>query len=377
MGRTLVLSGETRHGLVAIRELARAGVTVTAGSSSTASPARFSRHTDRFLRYPDPRGNIDGFVETVADELRDGEYTLLLPVSGETVEPVAENRDVFEEHATVPFPPTERFRIGYDKARTMEAAAEVGVSHPKTVRPDEVGLDGVLSKLDFPMVVKPRSGRSRMGVSVCDAPDELVDAVDWARVRHGPVIVQSFIPNGGERGVYALYNWENELRGVTVQKRIRSNHPVGGPSTLRETVDDPELVEQTDRLLSSLDWEGVAMAEYRIDPHTREPHLVEINPRLWGSLRLTVTAGMNAPVMLHKLAEEGTCDPALDYERGVRAHWVFGDAFQVLTRENRLSAAGEFLGTVSAHHPRDVISRSDPLPAVTYGLGGLYRRVLK
>lgn len=375
MGRTLVLSGPTRHGLVAIRQLGRAGVAVTGAGKSATSPSRFSRYTDRFVRYPDPQADAEGFEQAVAEELRDEEYELLLPIDGATVGPVIDARERFEPYATVPFPPTERFRIGYNKARTMAAAEAADVAHPTTVCPDAAGIDGVTDRLEFPMVVKPRWGRSRMGVSVCSDDAELVDAIIRTRSEHGPVIVQEFIPNGGERGVYTLYDWESTLSGVTVQQRLRSNHPDGGPSTLRETVSDPDLVAETDRLLSEIGWQGVAMAEYRIDPATDEAKLIEVNPRLWGSLKLTVAAGMNAPVMLYDLAATGDCDPALDYEVGVRAHWVLGDAMQILTRDDRLAAVGEFVDTVTDGTPRDVLSMNDPLPALSYSLGGLARNV--
>ncbi|AQL42182.1 hypothetical protein BV210_05410 [Halorientalis sp. IM1011] len=375
MGRALVLSGETRHGLVAIRELARADVSVTAGSSSSISPARVSCYTDRFVRYPDPREDAARFVTTLTTELADRDYELLLPISGETVAPVVEHREVFEEYATVPFPRSDRFRVCNDKFRTMQAASEAGITCPRTVRPDEVGIDGAVEALEFPVIVKPQTGRSRNGVSLCESREELETAVERTRAAHGPVVVQSFVPNGGERGVYTIYDTDGELQGVTVQQRLRSNHPDGGPSTLRETVDDPALVAQTDRLLSALDWEGVAMAEYRIDAETGEPHLIEINPRLWGSLRLTIAAGVNVPVMLYRMASGESPEPALDYERGVRAHWVFGDAYQVLARENRLAAAATFCRTLARRYRRDILSVDDPLPAVAYGFGGLWRQL--
>ncbi|WP_136716914.1 carboxylate--amine ligase [Halorientalis salina] len=375
MGRTLVLSGGTRHGLVAIRQLTRAGVTVTAAGPSRLSPARFSRYTDDFLRYPDPAADREGFQRTVERELERRDYDLLLPVDGGSIEPIVAARDRLEPHTELPFPPTEQFELGYDKARTMEMADEVDVPHPQTECPEEVGIDGVDARLEYPVIVKPRHGRARMGVHVCADRTELTRAVTRARSEHGPVMVQSYVPNGGERGVYTLYNWDSDLRGVTVQQRLRSTHPDGGPSTLRETVADPDLIEATDRLLSAMEWQGVAMAEYRVDPRTDTPQLIEVNPRLWGSLRLTVAAGMNAPVLLYQLATTGECDAALEYDHGVRAHWLLGDAMQALSGTDRLTAVREVLQSVSETRQRDVLSVDDPLPGFSYGLSGLWRNL--
>ena len=53
---------------------------------------------------------------------------------------------------------------------------------------------------------------------------------------------------------------------------------------------------------------------------------MEVNPRLWGSLQLTVASGINIPLMLYQLAMEGDVAPKFDYKTGVKMHWfMYGD----------------------------------------------------
>lgn len=364
-GRVLVFDAERRQALVAIRNLGRHRIDVTAASTRRTCAGALSKYADRHVRYPDPKRDEAAFVRTVARELRTREYDMLLPMADPTVIAVVTHRERFEPHAAVPFLPYERLRAGLDKKLTMDAANEAGVPHPRTLAPSTLDVAAVESKIGYPVVVKPRQGAGRIGVSVCESPAELEATYAATHERHGPVLLQEYIPNGGERGVYTLYD-DAELKAVTVQRRLRTDPPEGGTSTLRETVADPELVSLADDLLSGLDWHGVAMAEFRLDPRDGDPKLMEINPRLWGSLALSVAAGVEFPYLLYRLTVDGTCESALDYDIGVQARRLLGDVAHVLGRTDKSAAVREFLRPADAPRYYDVLSTDDPVPAAGY-----------
>lgn len=370
-GAALVLNAHVRYGLVAIRALGRRGIDVAAGSSRRFSAGSMSRHVDRFVRYPSPERDPAGFVDAIESEVASNDYDLLLPVNRPTVELVTRYRDRLSAHATAPFLPYERLAVGFDKARTIEAARRFGVPHPRTQLPAEADLAAVESTLGYPVVVKPARGSGRQGVRTCDSREELERAYRAVTEAFGPALVQEYVPHGGERGVYALYDRETTLTGVVVQRRLRTNPPEGGPSTYRETVEDEALVDVADRLLSSLGWYGVAMVEFRVDERTGEPKLMEINPRLWGSLALSVYAGVDFPYMLYQLASGDSPEPTLEYRTGVRARNLFTDAVQVAARPDTLRAVREYLTPSSKPCCHDVVSLRDPLPTLGHGLHGL------
>lgn len=365
MGRVLILDCESKPGLVAIRSLGARGLSVTAGSSKPWNSGRMSKYTDRFIRYPDLEDDSDGVVDTVEQELKVRNYDMLLPVNENTVETVVKNRSKFEDHTTVPFLPIEKLRVGLNKRRTIEAAREFDIPHPKTLFSGETDLDTAEEVLGYPIVVKPQRGRGRIGVTVCNSREEFERATERTRSQHGAVLFQEFIPRGDERGVYTLYDNSGELTALTVQQRLRSNPPEGGASTYRETVEDPALVELTDRFLTALDWRGLAMAEFRIDSRTGEPMLLEINPRFWGSLALGVYAGVDFPYLLYQLAIGQNPEPNLGYEVGVRCRCLFSDGLQVLARKDRLRALREFFTPSQKPCSYDIVSKRDPLP--TFG----------
>jgi len=77
------------------------------------------------------------------------------------------------------------------------------------------------------------------------------------------------------------------------------------------------------RLLESLQWRGVAMVEWKCDPRSGRPLLLEINPRFWGSLALAVRAGVDFP-RLYANAALGKPSPDFPapYQIGTVSRWV-------------------------------------------------------
>lgn len=377
MASALVLNAHAAHALAVIRSLGSRGLRVTAGSSDPWNAGRCSRYARDHVEYPVPEDRPEAFLDALERELAVGEYDVLLPVNETTVDLVVANRERFEDDAALPFPSYEKLFVGLNKRQTVEVADELGVPQPKTLFSEEASLDAVEDAIGFPVVVKPERGSGRSGVWVCASRDELERASRRATDAHGPVLFQNFVPNGGERGVYTMYDDESRLSGLTVQHRLRSHPPDGGPSTYRETVDDPELVELADQLLSGLDWRGAAMAEFRVHAGTGEPYLIELNPRLWGSLPLSTYAGVDFPYLLYQLAVGAPLDRTLDYEVGVRARYLFKDALQVMARPDRLRAIREFVTPSEKPCRFDVVSAADPLPALgelAYRTGTVYDR---
>ena len=146
-------------------------------------------------------------------------------------------------------------------------------------------------------------------------------------------LIQESIPRKGEAfGVSALFNKDSKLRAVFVHKRLREYPVTGGPSTLRESVKNPKVQELGLKLLKALDWVGVAMVEFKVDPRDGEPKLMEINPRFWGSLQLAILSGVDFPYLIYRMAKEGDVKPILDYKIGVRCRWMFpGDFIHFLS----------------------------------------------
>ncbi|HNV38609.1 MAG TPA: ATP-grasp domain-containing protein, partial [Methanoculleus sp.] len=267
-------------------------------------------------------------------------------------------------------PPRDIFMAGYDKGTTLRIAMENGIPCPRTFFPESPDdAAGIAEKIDYPAVVKPRVSSGRRGVRVCRDSQDLVQAYAASASEFGPVVIQEFIPYGGELGVYTLLNAQSEPRAVTVQRRIRSYPISGGASTLRETIKDErsrEAVGIALRLLKAMRWSGVAMVEFRVDARDGSLKLMEVNPRFWGSLNLSILSGVDFPYLLYRMVMDGDIEPVLDYQEGVLCRWLLpGDILWYLSAPKTWENLKEFLRLDT---PDDILSLHDPGPTLGFAL---------
>jgi protein-tyrosine-phosphatase len=73
-------------------------------------------------------------------------------------------------------------------------------------------------------------------------------------------------------------------------------------------------------------WTGVAMVEYKRETASGRFALMEINGRFWGSLPLTLAAGMNFPGWLYQLLVDGALPRVLPYRVGIYSRNLEKDA---------------------------------------------------
>ena len=106
-----------------------------------------------------------------------------------------------------------------------------------------------------------------------------------------------------------------------MHRRVREAPPRGGVSCCAASNYDPKLIEYGTRLLDRLQWHGVAMVEFRYDVRDNDYKLMEINPKFWGSLDLSLTAGVDFPYYLCQMAQGETLEYSEEYDRSLRYHW--------------------------------------------------------
>ncbi len=108
-----------------------------------------------------------------------------------------------------------------------------------------------------------------------------------------------------------------------------------GTSTRRITFLDERMYEAAESLLRDIGPDGVAMVESRYEPGSGRFHLLEINPRSWGSPALAIESGVDFP-RPHDRAHCGLDPPAKAVGpcRTVDPRWLVGGIF--IRLENRV-----------------------------------------
>jgi predicted ATP-grasp superfamily ATP-dependent carboligase len=334
--RVLVTDGEQRASLAIIRSLGRSGCRVEVASVSGRSLAGASRHARADHPLPDPLTDPTTFAEGLEETVRATGTDILIPVTEPSLLAALPHRDAFD--CLLPFPDLQRFRRASDKGEVARLARDVDIAVP-----DQVEVPGCDADVELPgnpeasYVLKPSrsvEGGRKLGVSYSPGGSRLREALAGLPDEAFPVLVQQRILGPGA-GVFLLL-WDGEPRAVFGHRRIREKPPSGGVSVVRESaLVDSALAESATRLLRRLQWQGVAMVEFKIDGDTGTPYLMEINGRFWGSLQLAIDAGVDFPRLLVEAATGSGSHPVPSYRPGVRCRWLLGDLDQLLVRLRR------------------------------------------
>ena len=365
--RVLVIEGRSRKAVAVVRSLGRAGYEVHVTSRVPLAPARGSRWCARFFRHPDPERDQAAFLSFALGRVRSDRYDVVLPMESDALAVLSAHRAELPSGTAFPFAPDAVLRRAADKQQVMDLAESLDIPAPRSSRPESpaAALEAA-DRIGYPVILKPREGQGSHGVKLVQDRAELEASYPAIVARFGPTLIQEYVPpGGGEFGVSMLMGHAREVLARFSHRRLRSYPVAGGPSTLRESVRCPEAEAIAERLLRALEWEGVAMVEFRRDPRDGSFKLIEVNHRFWGSLQLAIVSGVDFPRLLCASALGETVTPVFEYRLGVQCRWLFpGDVMHFLSNPDRWRLNPSFFRFVGPELHYDIASLSDPGPGL-------------
>ncbi len=157
-----------------------------------------------------------------------------------------------------------------------------------------------LAALGAPIFIKLDGSEARKA-----APSEVIKLADPAAAeaalerlssQYRRALVQGFVPGRGA-GAFLL-RWNGRVVARMMHLRLHEMPHTGGASSLRVSWWHDAMMRDAEAKLAALNWQGVAMVEYRWDQAQDAFHLMEMNLRFWGSLHLALFAGVDFPRLL-------------------------------------------------------------------------------
>lgn len=369
MASVLVTDGHFRKTLAVVRSLGRKGIHVTVGERTFLNTSFFSKYCTRRLVYPSPRRSPDQFIEFLLKEIKENHYDCLFPMEEETLLLLANYHSEISPYTYLLSPGLKKIEFVRDKRNLMEFAETHGIPTPKTFQispslsPSSLMAEGRVGEIPIPAVIKPRISSGSFGIIYVKKKEDLIPSYQSVHERYPFPLIQEWIPDGGGTfGFSALFDEASNIKAAFVHKKLRMYPVQGGPSTLREGVEHPQIMELGLSLFKSLNWAGVGMVEFKVDPRDGIPKLMEINPRFWGSLQLAIVSGVDFPYLILRMARGESFEPILRYNVGKRCRWLLlGDILHFLNNPNRFHLHPSFFHFFDPNTSYDIISKDDPL----------------
>jgi len=362
-----ITDGHWRKSLAAVRALGKKGIKVTVGESTCLATATFSRHCHRSVVYPSPHHRPSEFIGFLLKELSRISYQMLLPMEDETLHLISRYHAEFSRLTYLPIVSFEKFSFAQRKDKILQMAEKHGIPIPKTWYIDDISqINKLKNSLPYPIVIKPKKSSGAVGICYSKQPGDLMEQYLSVHQRFPYPLIQELIPQEGPGyGASFLLDERGRVKASFVHKRLREYPVTGGASTLRESVRRDDIRDMAQVLLNALNWFGVGMVEFKVDPRDNIPKLMEVNPRFWGSLSLAVHAGVNFPYLLYRMSRGENFKPVEHYQIGKRCRWLLpGDILHFIYNPKRSSLVPKFFNFWDRNTAYDIISIEDPLPVL-------------
>lgn len=292
-----------RMSLALIRDLGEAGVTVItcekeSHRNAPSSPAlgSLSRYRARHVWLPDETyaSGLEALCREIGTQY--GCRPALLPVGAATLGMVAAAKTGFDRVAGLLIPSVEQLDRMNDKEQVSGLAESLGVPVPQC---HTITDDADFAGISYPCVIKPHCGE-KLGLSaaqryvIARSPEAARQHYNRFLELSGEApLVQSYLSGGG-LGCSVLAR-DGQVLAAIAHRRLREYPISGGPSSCCVALDPAPYLPWVEKLVEETGYSGLAMFEFKEDA-AGNAHLLEVNPRIWGTFPLTRISGSGIPL---------------------------------------------------------------------------------
>jgi predicted ATP-grasp superfamily ATP-dependent carboligase len=374
----IVTNAKNRIAYAIVKSLGEKGIDVFTSDFVQFSMAFVSRYSKGHFLYPSPFKEHKAFVESIIKNIHRLKADVLIPVFEETFL-LSKFQEEVSKHARIVIPDYNQILIAHNKNKWVPIAKKLSIPVPKTYSTTELkNQKKKIKRLHFPVLIKPSQGGGAWGVLQVNSVDDLdillkkdtYMGLPWKRF-----FVQEKL-DGHVHCVAMLFN-KGELRAHIGYKQLRDYPVSGGQATLRVSVENPQATRYFRKLLEKLNWHGVCQADFLVEQKTGIPHLIDINPRFWGSLMQGIACGVDFPYLVYKMAMDGDVNLVEGFKEGIKTRWIWGDlrtlpqAFR--NSGNKLEFLKEYFMLFHSKMLYDDFCLRDPLPFFFFGLDYLIK----
>ncbi len=334
--RILITEAGARAAVGIVRSLLRLGMEVYTASDHRWCAAFNVRGLRHKVRYDPISSNTNGFVDWLVEFLKTHPMDALIPLGDLGVAVVAEHQSIISKYTRLLMPSWENFTSAYDKILCNRAAERAGIPIPASWYPDEEGLDTVLKKGRYPLVIKPAVGVGARGIVHVESAHHLQRA--WqvcAQSRHRYFVQECLCSSGKQYVVDALLDRTGRTIALVSSEKIRFFPLKGGASTLSRSVPGVNLAEASERLLKSIGYVGVANLDFMEDVRDGQTKLLEINPRFGEMHNICQASGVDLTGLYCQAVLGKTLQPHLEYTEGKYLRFMPSDMMWFLKSSDR------------------------------------------
>ena len=299
--RVLITDGGARQTLTILHNLKELGCFVGVLCTRKLDVCYVSNLPDEKIL--DSRAHLSGeeYVAFLVEAIQKGKYDVLLPVAEMTTNKVTSNEEELRKYVKLACAPRNSYINAFDKQRTFELAIKNDIPRPYTRRMDQT-VEEYLQSASFPLIIKPRSGMGSIGFHKFEKKEDFWPYIQKNSINLDEYVLQEFVYYEKRLGTILFVDQEGTVCMSYADEVLRWYPIDAGTASLIRSIDYPDLIDYSAKLLKAMEWRGVAALSFMVDVHTNEPKLLEINGRIPASIRLSKQCGFNVAKLLVEMA---------------------------------------------------------------------------
>lgn len=367
--KVLIFEGRARQSLALAKAFKRLDCEVTALCESKLDVSYVSRYVDKKIIGVCNNADENGTIAQIIKLVKENKYDLVVPTTDFSAMILSKYKNEVEQYSKVASNDWSVYQIAADKNQTMKVCAENDIPCPVTLF--EVDCLEKVKGLQYPIVVKPTIGYGAIGFHRVDSEDQLkILFKDSADEEIKKYVFQEYIPQTELQYECAMFMDQNNQPKTSLVFSKNRWFPIeGGSSTLNITVDRPDIVESCTKLLQAINWRGAADIDLIQDPRDGKAKIMEINPRVSGSVKIAFIAGTDQARQMLELAEGRPVTEYKDYVKGWRLRCFQTDFLWFLKSPDRFRAKPSWFSSKKTRE--QIFSWSDPIPWFAFTIKGL------
>lgn len=368
--KVLLLEGFARQSMAIMEALHKNGCHITTYNSSKLDLGYLSHYPNKKIIGFWDRNNEEKSVHALMKVLRADHYDVTIPMTDFSATLLSKNKHQLEKYTHVAVNDWDIFIQASDKLNTMIACMDNNIPCPRTLRKAETIDDVINSGLQFPYIIKPRVGYGSIGFHCIKNVEDLKRNFDDCVKKYGPMIVQEYIPQTDIQYKCEVFIGEDgQVKSAHVFDKTRW-YPIDGGSTCCSTsVDRPDIIENSVKLLQTIGWRGYGDVDLIQDPRDHVAKVMEINPRITASVKVCLYSGVDFARQIVEFETGRKVTEYKEYKKGVCLRYLHTDILWFLESPNRFKAKPSWFSwkntTDQIWNPRD------PLPWFGYTLQGV------
>lgn len=366
MDKVIVADAELRTSLAVIRSLSKYGLKVISISRGRTNGYLSKYSWKKFdLSSLSDESYID-FILTVAEFEK---VKAIFAHFEKTLFQLYERASSKKNNFTLIMPPIEKLRFASEKQNILAVATDLGIPVPETicVRANDENIYSIVEER-LPCFIKatteidlpPGPGSRYLLIKSSDDIKYLSEFIK----KHKLLLIQQYIKGYG-CGIAGIFH-EGKVIAIGGHIRLRESFDSGGVSTYCRSYIHKDALNYAVKLMDKLKWTGIAMIEFKVSLDG-VPYLMEVNPRIWGTIPLYIASGIDIPVVAYELFVNKKVDRYSNrFKEGIEMRFLIEDLQAVRKQYSGLEKIREYFKIfMSMYRVREgTFEIKDPLPFV-------------